>query len=266
MIRALIVDDEPLAREGIRLLLEKEGSVTVAGECRGGREALEAVRTGDVDLIFLDVQMPEMGGFEMLRHIPREKMPLVVFVTAYDRYAMQAFKVHAVDYLLKPFSDREFLGMLARVKENFKLRSLLPLTERLATLLREVEEGKKAPPPADRAGTVRYVRRIAVRSRGSVIPVDVDSVDYFEAADDYVTLHAGARSFLVRETLTDLESKLDPEKFIRVHRSAIVRIASIREIRPTFGGESSVILQGGVKVTLGKTYRNKLRRFMHTGE
>ncbi|TAK67572.1 MAG: response regulator transcription factor [Bacteroidetes bacterium] len=258
-IRTLIVDDEPLAREGVRLLLEKDPEFSIVRECGSGSQALESLKQHTVDLLFLDIQMPEMNGFEVLSHIPGAKMPVVIFVTAYDQFAVQAFKVHALDYLLKPFSDKEFYDVLNHTKEFLKLKSLEPLTERLSDLLFDMN-GKRGD---TKAKYEQYVSRIAVSSKGNIILVPVEEIDWVEAADYYVYLHTKGKSHILRETLSTLEEKLNPDQFIRIHRSSIVRIDMIQEIRPFFEGESVVMMKDGTKLKLGKTYKQKLKKFLH---
>jgi two-component system LytT family response regulator len=263
-IRTLIVDDEPLAREGIRLLLQKETDISIVGECGNGMQAVQTLQTTQIDLLFLDIQMPEMDGFEVLSYIPHNRMPLVVFVTAYDQFALKAFKVHALDYLLKPYSDREFYDVLHHAKEFLKMKSLEPITARLQTLLHDISTHVHPPETGKEFKTQNeFLNRIAVTLKGNIIPIPVDEIIWFEAADYYVNIHTQTKSYLLRETLSNLEEKLDPDVFIRIHRSAIVRISTIKEIRPFFEGESFVLLHNGTKLKLGKTYKQKLKAFMH---
>ncbi len=261
-IRTLIVDDEPLAREGIRLLLQKETDISIVAECSNGTQAVQALQSAAVDLLFLDIQMPEMNGFEALAQISKDTLPVVVFVTAYDQFALQAFKVHALDYLLKPYSDKEFYETLRRAKEYINLKTLEPVTTRLKELLQDISQNEKIHPPHP-TSHIEYLSRIAVTLKGNIIPIPVDEIIWFEAADYYVNIHTQAKSYLLRETLSNLEEKLDPNVFIRIHRSVIVRISAIKEIRPFFEGESYVLLHNGIKLKLGKTYKQKLKAFMH---
>src|SRR5262245_47863278 len=231
-IRALVVDDEPLAREGIRLLLEGDPEVAVAGECGTGRDAVAAVMQLRPDLLFLDVQMPEMNGFEVVAALEPAQLPVVVFVTAYDRYALRAFEVHALDYLLKPFSDERFHDALRRAKQHLCLSRMTDLSQRLLSLL--ASHGATGEPPlAPAASPLRppYLSRIAIRDVGRVVFLRMDEIDWIEAADYYVQIHAGNKSYLHRETMSCLEERLDPERFLRVHRSAIVNRDRIKELR-----------------------------------
>lgn len=261
MIRTLIVDDEPLAREGIAVLLQKDPVISVVGECKNGQEALKMLSHRDIDLLFIDIQMPGMSGFDVLAQVPHDRMPAVIFVTAYDEYALRAFKVHALDYLLKPYTDKEFFSALHRAKQYIQLKSLEPLTDKLAALLHDHDvrqaQGKKSAPSAE------YINHIAVQSRERITPLNVEDIDWIEAADDYLQLHQGPKSHLVRDTLTNLEAKLDPEKFVRIHRSIIVRINAIKELRPFFGGDAVVILHSGTELKLGRTYRQKIKKLMY---
>jgi two-component system LytT family response regulator len=260
--RTLIVDDEPLAREGIALLLKKDPQLELVGECGSGKEALRVLGEKAVDLLFLDIQMPGMTGFEMLAQLPPGSVPVIVFVTAFDEFALQAFKVHALDYLLKPYTDRELFDVLERAKSHLKLRSLGPLAEKMASLLSDLDLAMGGESKAGQASG-RYISRIAVEHRGTITPVSVDEIDWIEAADDYVHLHRGAKSHLVRETLSHLTSKLDPEAFVRIHRSMIVRVEAIRELKPTFGGASLVVLRDGTELKVGRSYRREIRKLMH---
>ena len=240
-LRALVVDDEPLARSLLRVLLARDPEVEVAGECSGA-EAVEAVERTRPDLLFLDVQMPEVDGFDVLAALGRERAPAVVFVTAYDRYAVRAFEVHAVDYLLKPIDEARFAEALARAKDRARRRVTDP---RLGPLL------------ADHA---RHARRFLVRGRERTVVVDAADVDWIEAADYYATLHAGGKAHLIRETLTDLAERLDPERFVRVHRSAIVNLDRVREIHPLFRGDAELVLAGGARVRMSRTRRAEFNR------
>jgi two-component system, LytTR family, response regulator len=239
VIRALIVDDEPLARETLRILLQRDPEIAIAGEC-SGVDAVAMIEETRPDLLFLDVQMPEVGGFDVLESVGADAVPVIVFVTAYDRYALRAFDVHALDYLLKPFDDRRFDETLRRAKEHLRARGV---DQRLVALLEE--------------RTAPYVRRFVVRLRDKVIFVNADDVDWIEAADDYVQLHAGGKTHLLRERIAELEQRLDPEQFIRVHRSAIVNLERVRELHPLFRGDSILVLSDGSRVRLARARREQ---------
>jgi len=243
-LRALIVDDEPLARETLRLLLARDAEVTVAGEC-SGVEAAEVVRRQRPDILFLDVQMPEVDGFDVLQQIGPDAVPSVVFVTAYDEYALRAFEVHAVDYLLKPFDDRRFAAALVRAKEAARSRRRGEADPRLAQLL----EGR--------------ARRFFVRIGEKVLLIKPEEIDWIEAADYYVSLHVGGKSHLLRETMNEIEQRLDPERFFRVHRSAIVNVERVREMHPLFRGDCVLVLQDGTKLKLSRSRREAFERLLN---
>jgi two-component system, LytTR family, response regulator len=251
-VRALIVDDEPLAREGVRLLLERDPQVVVVGECADGASAVETITRLRPDLVFLDVQMPEMSGFEVLSALELERLPAVVFVTAYDHYALEAFEVHALDYLLKPFEDERFFAALRRAKEHLRQSRMNELSQRLIALL-------ESQGPA--VTGARRVRRIAVKSAGRTVFLEVDDIDWIEAADYYVQLHVGPQSYLHRQSMTSLEQELDPDQFLRIHRSAIVNRERIRELRQ-HGRDVLVVLQGGTELKVARGHREKLQSLL----
>jgi two-component system LytT family response regulator len=250
-IRTLIVDDEPLAREGVRLLLGGDPEIDVVGECGDGRDALEGLRRLRPDLVFLDVQMPELSGFDVLAALAPEELPAVIFVTAFDRYALRAFEVHALDYLLKPFDDDRFADALARAKRHLRLSHASSLSERLLSLLEGVRAPDPEPPEA----------RLAIKDAGRVVFLEVAEVDWIEAADYYVQLHVGDKSYLHRESMQRLEERLDPAQFLRIHRSAIVNRRCVRELRHK-GRELLCVLDGGVALRVARSQRSKLQRFL----
>lgn len=246
-IRVVIVDDEPLARESIRLLLEEDPDVLVVGECIG-IDAPELIARTKPDLLFLDVQMPEVDGFDVLDALEPPEIPATIFVTAYDEYALRAFEVHAIDYLLKPFDDARFHKALAHAKQRIRSSAPTDAADQILALL------------GDRARARKYVERFLVRTRGRVIVVRAKDVDWIESADYYASLHAGGRSHLVRQTMDDLESSLDPRKFVRVHRKAIVNIDRVREVHPLFRGDCELLLEDGTRVRLARTRRGEFER------
>jgi two-component system, LytTR family, response regulator len=243
-IRALVVDDEAPARRRIRRLLAAEPDLAVIGECADGESAVAAIARDRPDLVFLDVQMPERSGFDVVKSLPAAAMPAVLFVTAHDRYAVRAFDVHAVDYLLKPFTADRFRTALQRARERIALRRADTGVARLAQTLRAR--------PA-------YLSRLPVRSGGRTVFVDLGLVEWLEASDNYVTLHVAGREHLVRETLASLESQIDPDRFVRVHRSAIVAVDRVVEIRSLTHGDAVVILGGGAAVPVSRTWRSALQ-------
>jgi two-component system LytT family response regulator len=251
-IRVLIVDDEPLAREGIRLLLAGDSEVEIVGEIGDGTSAVRAIAKQAPDLVLLDVQMPERDGLQVLREIAAESMPMVVFVTAHDQYAIDAFEGAALDYLLKPISPERFTRTMQRIKDAFRLREMSKLTARLLALARTMpESGFPGAKPAA-AG------RIPVTVGGRIQFVEIAQIDWVEGEDYYVRLHTGKTSHLIRKTLTALEAELDPHTFARIHRSTIVNISRIREMRPHARGEYVIILQDGTELKLSRTYRDRL--------
>ena len=244
-IRALIVDDESLARERLRQLLRDNAQVEVIGECADGRAAVAAIREKSPELVFLDVQMPELDGFGVLKAIESQSMPVIIFVTAHDKFALRAFEVHAVDYLLKPFDRERFQTALRRALDRVKHCGDGALNQRLSALLAEFEQPKTP-------------ERIAIKSNGRVVLVKVDDIEWVQAADNYVELHVDKETHLLRETLSALEARLAPQKFLRISRSVIVNIERVKELQPLFHGEYSVVLRNGKQLTLSRSYRDKL--------
>ncbi|MBD0371853.1 MAG: response regulator transcription factor [Pyrinomonadaceae bacterium] len=246
-IRVLLVDDEPLAREMIREMLKDDSGAEVVGECVNGREAIEAIQEHNPDLIFLDVQMPEIGGFDVLEALKSVHVPHVIFVTAYDQYAVRAFEVHALDYLLKPFDRERFDSAWRRAKAHILSTRNGEMDQRILAILEELKAGSK------------YLERLVIKSGGRVFFLDTDDIDWIEAEGNYVSVHTGKKSHLLRETISSLESQLDPKKFLRIHRSSIVKIDHIKELQPWFHGEYRVILQDGTQLTLSRNYRENLQ-------
>ncbi len=246
LIRVLLVDDESLAREMLREMLQDDPQVAIVGESCNGREALEAIRTHSPDLIFLDVQMPELGGFEMLEALGKE-MPRVIFVTAYDQYAVRAFEVHALDYLLKPFDQERFDISWQRARAQILRDRDGGTDQRILALLEEMKAGNK------------YLERLVIKASGRIYFLETAEIDWIEAEGNYVSVHSAKKSHLLRETISSLEAQLDPKKFLRIHRSSIVRIDRIQELQPWFHGEYRIILQNGTQLTLSRNYRDKLQ-------
>ena len=226
-IRAVVVDDEPLARQSLRMLIAKDPDFNVTGEC-SGVDAPSVIRKTHPDVVFLDIQMPELDGFGVIEAIGIDAAPLIVFVTAYDAYALKAFDVHAVDYLLKPFDDARLAQTLQRVKT-------------------QVRGGSSS----------KYAKRFLVRVREKVVVVRTEDIDWIEAADYYASIHAGGHTYLLRETMAELERRLDPERFFRVHRSAIVNLDRVREVHPLFRGDCTLVLSGGQHVKLSRSRREE---------
>jgi two-component system LytT family response regulator len=258
-IRVLVVDDEPLARSGLRKLVEQDGELEWIGESRGGKSAVEAIRSGRPDVVLLDVQMPDFDGFRVVDAVGVDQMPVIVFVTAHDQYAVRAFKASAVDYLMKPFDDDQFAAAMARAKRAVQRGALDAMTERLIDLLRVTRQSSDSADAA--AGDTLhnaadpFLSRLAVREHERTILVAVEDIDWIEAADYYVKVHAGGKAWLVHTTLSSLEDRLDPDRFFRLHRSAIVNLSRIRDMRPTFGGEHVVTLRDGTPLRLPRRRR-----------
>ncbi len=243
----MIVDDEPLARKFLRRMLEKHSSVEIVAECGNGREAVTSILEVKPHLVFLDVQMPEMDGFETLETLGAEALPQIVFVTAYEQYAIRAFEIHALDYLLKPFDQPRFDKAMARVEEKVADREQARTEQQqIAALLENV--ARKSP----------YLERLVVKTGGRIIFLKTAEVNWIQADDKYAHLHTGGKSHLVRQTLGALEAQLDPQKFVRIHRSAIVNIERIKELQPMFAGDHTVVLENDTRLTLSRTYKNRL--------
>ncbi|MCI0489404.1 MAG: LytTR family DNA-binding domain-containing protein [Blastocatellia bacterium] len=256
-IRALIVDDEPLARRTLRHLLKNDPEITVIAECRNGLEAVRAIRDHNPDLLFLDVQMPEMDGFEVLNEVGADLIPVTIFITAYDRYALKAFEVSAVDYLLKPFEDARFERALLRAKEYVLQRKDGRLNQRLAALLDHYTS--RSQPPSGPVDKPKYLQRIAIKSGGRIYFLKVEEIDHIEAADQYVLFHVGAKSHLTRESLTSLEARLDPDRFFRSHRSTIVNLERVKELQPNAHGDSVIVLHDGTRLKLSRNRREEFQ-------
>jgi two-component system LytT family response regulator len=229
-VKVVIVDDEPLARKVVRMLVESDRELTIAGEC-SGIDAAEVITRERPDILFLDIQMPEVDGFDVIERVGADTVPAVVFITAHDDYALRAFEVHALDYLLKPFDDRRFFTALSRAKERVRAKS-----------------------PSS------FVRRFLVRTREKVLLLKSDDLEWIEAADYYVSLHTGGKSYLLRQTMAEIERQLDPAKFVRVHRSAIVNLERVREMHPLFRGDSVLVLTDGTQIRLSRARREEFEK------
>jgi two-component system LytT family response regulator len=260
-IRTLIVDDESLSRARVRRMLKEESDIEIIGECRNGKEALRFILQEKPDLVFLDVQMPEMSGLEVLQTVGAKAVPALVFVTAFDQYAIQAFDFYALDYLLKPFSRERFKQTVERIREQIRQQQQLGnetgiigqpphmLEDRLVSLIQDLREKK-------------YLRRIVVKTEGRVFFLATDEIDWIGAAGNYLELHVGKATHLVRETMHGIESKLDPIKFLRIHRSIIVNIDRIKEMHPMFSGDYTVNLKDGTELPLSRSFRDRLQNLL----
>jgi len=259
MIRTLIVDDEPLARRGLELRLQHHGDIEIVGEAGNGREAFNAISALKPDLMFLDVQMPGVDGFALLRAVPATLMPLTVFVTAYDQYALAAFAASALDYLLKPVEDARLDQSLVRAREQLARRAAIDQCEQLLKLIATLPN---APPLslADAADAVRHTSgKLAIKDGQRIVRVDIEAIQWIDAAGDYMCIHAGADTHVLRATMHDLEQRLDPHRFQRVHRSTIVNLSRVKEMRPHLNGEYFLVLDSGHQLKLSRSYKDKVR-------
>lgn len=242
-IRTLLVDDEPHARQRLRLLLADEPDIDIVGECGDGTSAAEAIAREHPDLVFLDVQMPGMDGFEVLKTVPTERMPVVIFTTAHGEHAIRAFEAHALDYLLKPFTTARLKDAVARAREHITTRQAGTAAKGLLDLL-----GRRTDTPA-------FLTRLAIKDGDRMVFLKVSDIDSIEAAGKYVVVHLGKENHVLRETLAGLESQLDPEKFLRVSRSAIVNLDQVRELQPMFKGEHVLVLRNGRQLPMTRGLR-----------
>jgi two-component system, LytTR family, response regulator len=256
-LKTIIVDDEAIARERVRRFLSAERDVEILGECRDGREAVAAIESLRPDLVFLDIQMPQLDGFGVLAALDATRLPAVVFVTAYDQYAIEAFAVHALDYLLKPFNRERFERSLAHARKQIarggESGGLHNVDTRLLSLLAGIQQQGAAP---------KYAERIVIKATGRVYFLKTEDIDWIEACGNYVTLHTGTETHLLRETLSHLESRLDPARFLRIHRSRLVHLDRIKELTPLFNGDYTVRLRDGTELTLSRTYRDRLQELL----
>jgi two-component system LytT family response regulator len=257
-IRVLIADDEPAARRTIQLLLAGDSDFQVLGECSDGLQTVDAILRLHPDLVFLDVQMPRRDGFEVLARLPPASAPLIVFVTAFDEYTLRAFDVHAADYLLKPFSDQRFRAAVAHVKERLRQRSAADL-ERLLAFVRELGELASLPEGWN-ASSPATPDRIAIRTSQGVLILALDDIEWVEARGDYVRIHSGGRVDLVRETISGVEQRLPASRFVRIHRSTIVNVGKVKEIKLAPGSEPVAVLQSGLRCRLSRSGRERLAR------
>jgi len=257
--KTLIVDDEPLARRTIRDLLEDDPSMEIIGECGSGPEAVNFIHEQPPDILFLDIQMPGMNGFEVLARIKHDRIPAVVFVTAFDQYALKAFEVHALDYLLKPFTDRRFKETLRQAKTNVEMKEMNRLSQSLMALLKE-----HAGLQTDTLKRKSYLSRFMIKLGGRVVFINAAEVDWIAADNYYIKLHVGGKSHLLRISMNELEEKLDPEKFLRIHRSTIINFDRVKELHQNPNGEYVVVLKNGTELKLSRSRRERLMElFMH---
>lgn len=269
-ITAIIVDDEPLARRGLRLRLEAMDGVRLVAECANGREALERIRELRPDVVFLDIQMPGINGLQLVQQLPEEELPQVVFVTAYDQYAVQAFEVSAVDYVLKPIEEQRLARALERVRENLASENLADQREKLleavAGLTRETPEQLEQKLASGdfhgELGASNYPEKIAIKDAGRITLVPARDIDWIDAAGDYMCVHANGETHVMRITMKDLEQQLDPNVFQRIHRSTIVNLGRVREICAHINGEYYLVLNNGERLKMSRSYKNKVQHFL----
>lgn len=266
-IRTIIVDDEELARRGIELRLAGHADISIVRHCANGREALESIVADQPDLMFLDIQMPGLSGFEVLARLPQESLPMVIFVTAYDRYALDAFEAQAIDYLLKPINDTRFLQALERVRGYRQQRDALSQREQLMKLLASTqgtgqvdEQTLREYLHAERQP--QYPAILPIRDDAGTVRVDVKNIDWIDAAGDYMCVHADGRTYVLRETMKSLEAVLDPKLFQRVHRSTIVNVSRVRRLRPHTNGEYFLTLDDGQEIKLSRSYRDRVDQLL----
>ena len=245
-MKAVIADDEPLARERIRTLLAGEADIEIVAEAANGADAVQVVREHRPDLLFLDVQMPGLDGFGALEQLSADELPSVVFVTAYDEYALQAFEVHALDYLLKPFNRTRFQKTLRRAREHVLGRANGDLSRKLVSLLETLRSNRQ------------HLDRIVIRNAGRVTFLPTTEIDWIDAAGNYVKIYSGKDQHILRETLKNLEGRLDPAIFVRVHRSTILNVERIRELQPLFHGDCIAILRDGTRITCSRSFSDRL--------
>lgn len=266
-IRAIIVDDEELARRGIELRLAPHADITIVQQCANGREAVAAVVQEKPDLMFLDIQMPGLSGFEVLARLPQESLPMVIFVTAFDRYALDAFEAQAIDYLLKPINDTRFIQALDRVRGYWQQKNALSQREQLMKLLAATQgsgtvDEQKLREYLHAEPEPQYPQILPIRDDAGTVRVDVNTIDWIDAAGDYMCVHADGRTYVLRETMKSLEAVLDPKIFQRVHRSTIVNVQRVRRLRPHTNGEYFLTLEDGQEIKLSRSYRDRVDQLL----
>lgn len=269
-IRTILVDDEPLARRGLELRLQDAPDITIVRQCANGREAIAAIAEDAPDLMFLDIQMPGLSGLDVVAQVPQESMPMVVFVTAFDRYAIKAFETHALDYLLKPVDEARLGVALERVRAQWQQQQAVVQREQLLALLADLKgKGEIAPdalaaltPGTGTPASRRYATMLPIRSGRETIRLDVSTIDWIDAAGDYMCLHAASQTHVLRATMKELEDMLDPVVFQRVHRSTIVNLARVRSLRPHLNGECFLKLLSGQEIKLSRSFRDKVEMLL----
>ncbi|HEY1606318.1 MAG TPA: LytTR family DNA-binding domain-containing protein [Allosphingosinicella sp.] len=264
-IRTILVDDEPLAIQGLRLRLEKHDDVEIIDTCSNGREAIRAIKTHKPDLAFLDIQMPGFDGFSVIQGLMEIEPPLFVFVTAYTDHAIRAFEAQAVDYLMKPVEEDRLADTLDRVRLRLSEKRSAEEAGKLKEVLAEVapEAAEQVAASEEPPTSNRYEKLINIKDRGQIFRVDVDSIEKIDAAGDYMCIYTGDNTLILRETMKDLEKRLDPRRFQRVHRSCIVNLDQVRQVKPHTNGECFLVLESGSQVKVSRSYRDVVARFVH---
>lgn len=266
-IRTLLVDDEPLALRGLEIRLEPFEDVEIIATCSNGREAIKKIRALRPDLVFLDIQMPGYDGLAVVRALVKEELPLIVFATAFDHFAVQAFDAHALDYLLKPIEEDRLAKCIEKVRDQITERLAIEQNARLVELIRSMDD----PPMVELSEIVtesdlshkgQYEDHISIKDRGQITRLDVSTIEWIDAAGDYMCLHADDKTHILRETMKNMEQRLDPEIFQRVHRSTIVNLSKVSELQPTGSGKYCVTLKGGTELQISRNYRDILARFL----
>ena len=263
-IRTILVDDEKLAIKGLQLRLEPFEDVEIIGTCANGREAIRKIKTEKPDLVFLDIQMPGFDGFSVVKGVMEIEPPLFVFVTAYEEHAIRAFEANAVNYLMKPVAADKLADTIERVRQRLAEKKSSEEAEKLKDVLAEVAPEKMEEFSGDEGESgERFEKLINVKDRGQIFRVEVDTIEHIEAAGDYMCIYTGDNSLILRETMKDLERRLDPRKFQRVHRSTIVNLDQVRQVRPHTNGECFLVLDSGAEVKVSRSYRDVVARFVH---
>ncbi|HTU64478.1 MAG TPA: LytTR family DNA-binding domain-containing protein [Steroidobacteraceae bacterium] len=264
-IRTLLVDDEALSRRGLELRLKVAGDIEIVGHCSNGREALTAIREQRPDLVFLDIQMPGLSGFDVLAELQPHELPMIVFVTAYDRFAVQAFEARAIDYVLKPVDDARLAATLTHVRELIEQRTAVNERNQLVNLLAELRgsgEIEAGDDPAAPAGNSNVPAWLPIRNGRETVRVPVEAIEWVDAAGDYLCIHANGHTHILRATMREMENLLDPRLFQRVHRSTIVNLTRVKSLRAHMNGEYFLRLEGGQELKLSRTYRDKVEYFL----
>ena len=263
-IRTILVDDEPLAIQGLELRLQPFTDVEIIDRCANGREAIRSIKTHKPDLVFLDVQMPGFDGFSVVQGLMEVEPPLFVFVTAYNEFALKAFEAQAIDYLMKPVEEERLAATMDRVRQRLAEKRAGQEKDRLKELLAEVapDAASELPSAPDAPASSRFEKLINIKDRGQIFRVDVESIERIDAAGDYMCIYTGDQTLILRETMKDLEKRLDPRKFQRVHRSTIVNLDQVKQVKPHTNGECFLVLDSGAQVKVSRSYRDVVARFL----